>query len=84
MNLAPIGKLYRDGLIDGFQARAMMDLECERLGYEGYIGNLRFQMFHYRWGVWDGSYSDSKAGLHAMTYSMSWQRLPSAISGEGC
>lgn len=84
MNLAPIGKLYRDGLIDGFQARAMIDAECERL-YDGHtISDLRFQMFLYRWGVWDGSHQDSRKGCYMLVYGASHFKIPSPISGEGC
>ncbi len=84
MNLAPIGHLLRDGLIDAFQARAMIDMGFERLYGGGHISDLRFKMFYYRWTVWDGSYADSKAGLHALCYCSSWKRIPSAIIGEGC
>lgn len=66
MNLAPIGRLYRDGAIDAFQARAMIDDLAEQLGFESRISDRRLQMFLYRWGVMDGNYSAAREGLWIM------------------
>lgn len=48
MNIAPIGKLYRDGLIDGFQVRAILP----------WMSNTRFRNFDLRWRVCEGSQSE--------------------------
>lgn len=81
MNLVPIGRLYRDGLIDAFQARVMLDSLCEEHGYESRLTNRRFQMFLYRWGVMGGSYEDSREGLRWMIQAERalWHLRPSAV-----
>lgn len=81
MNLATIGKLYRDGLIDSFMARAIIDNETAKLGYESRISDRRFQMFLYRWGVMNGSIRDSQDGLWWMRQAERklWNRCPTAV-----
>lgn len=89
-NLAEIGKLVRDGSIDGFQARAMIQIAIEEAGHVGDISDRRFQMFMYRWGVHHGSIADSRSGIWVMVQCERklWRRhgfnIPAAIIGEGC
>lgn len=50
-NIASLGKLYRDGLLDGFQIKALLP----------WMSHRRFMIFHTRWGVFGGNFSAIRA-----------------------